>query len=120
MTVRAITPDYHGDRKDSADHFHGQQLLYVLWEQHLMYATPHCIPVPPGMPFAALRDQVLPTLYAGHLQAARIDWTRAEWTRDDTPFTPDPAASLADNGLGHKSLLQLRTPDLAGLHGVAF
>jgi phenol hydroxylase P4 protein len=28
--------------------------------------------------------------------------------------------SLADNGLGHKSLIRFRTPGLDGLHGAHF
>ncbi|NRT54814.1 hypothetical protein [Sphaerotilus uruguayifluvii] len=31
MSVKAIRPDYHGDMKDSADHYRGQQLLYIGW-----------------------------------------------------------------------------------------
>ena len=48
MTVKAITPDYHGEMKDTADHYRGQQLLYIGWDRHLMFAAPLCIPVPPG------------------------------------------------------------------------
>ena len=120
MSVKAITPDYHGEMKDTADHYRGQQLLYIGWDQHLMYATPLCIPVPPQMPFGVLVEQVLPTLFGQHPQFAQIDWRQAEWLRSDEPFTPAFEQSLADNGIGHKTSLRLRTPELPGLAGVAF
>ena len=100
MSVKAIRPDYHGDMKDSADHYRGQQLLYIGWDRHLMFAAALCIPVPPEMPFGALQEAVLPGLYGQHPDFARIDWGRVEWLRGGQPFMPDPAASLAANGIG--------------------
>ncbi|GIX53933.1 phenol hydroxylase subunit P4 (plasmid) [Sphaerotilus sulfidivorans] len=120
MSVKAIRPDYHGDMKDSADHYRGQQLLYIGWDRHLMFAAPLCIPVPPEMPFGALQEAVLPGLYGQHPDFARIDWGQVEWLRGGQPFVPDPAASLAANGIGHKTSLRLRTPQLPGLAGAAF
>ena len=49
--------------KDTADHFHGNQLLNIAWDRHLMFATPLCIPVPGAMPFGALTAQVLAGLF---------------------------------------------------------
>lgn len=120
MSTRAIRADYHGSMKDTVEHFHGQQLLNIGWDQHLMYATPLCIPVPPALPFGALVEQVLPGLFGQHPDFARIDWTRTEWLRSGQPFQPDPAASLADNGLDHKASLRFRTPGLNGLAGACF
>jgi phenol hydroxylase P4 protein len=119
MTTTAITPDYHGTLKDTVDHFHGNQILNIGWDQHLMFATPMCIPVPAGMPFGALVQQVLPSLFGQHPQFAQIDWERTQWLRSGEPFAPDMAKSLADNGLGHKAMLRFKTPDQTGLAGVA-
>ncbi len=120
MSVKAITPDYHGEMKDTADHYRGQQLLYIGWDRHLMFAAPLCIPVPPEMPFGALQAAVLPGLYGQHPDFARIDWAGVAWRRDGEAFTPDPARSLADNGIGHKDVLRFRTPGLDGLYGAGF
>ena len=118
MSVRAIRPGYHGDMKDTAEHFHGQQLLGILWDHHLLYATPMCIPVLPQMPFGALVQQVLPQLYGQHPQFARIDWDSVQWSQAGRPFKPDLQASLADQGIGHKAFIRFRTPGLDGLAGV--
>jgi phenol hydroxylase P4 protein len=120
MTVQAIRPHYHGDMKDTVDKFHGNQLLGIGWDQHLMYATPLCIPVQPQMPFGALVTQVLPTLFGQHPEFAQIDWSRAEWRRSGEPFTPAFDQSLTDNGIGHKASLRFRTPGLTGLAGASF
>ena len=118
MTVRALY-DYQGEPKDTVDRFHGNQLLYVGWEQHLMFCAPHCIPVPPDMPFQALLDEVLPGIYDSHPEWSQVDWDKAEWLLNHKPFTPDPGKSLQDQGIDHKSVLRFRTPGLNGIGGVA-
>ena len=120
MSTQAIRPDYHGDMKDTVDKFHGNQILNIGWDQHLMYATPMCIPVPPAMPFAALVQQVLPGLFGQHPDFTRIDWERVQWLRSGEAFVPAMDKSLADNGLAHKASLRMQTPGLHGLAGAAF
>lgn len=117
MSVVALDPGYTGEMKDRVENFHGQQLLYIGWEDHLMYCAPMCIPIAPDVPFAALTAQVIPSLYPAHPDTARIDWNRTEWFRSGERFTPDPEKSLAENGLGHKAMLRFRTPGLAGIKG---
>lgn len=115
MSVIAIQPGYTGEVKDRVENFHGKQLLYIGWEDHLMYCAPLCIPVPPDLPFAALTSEIIPGLYAAHPDVSRIDWAQAEWFSSGQPFVPQPQRSLAENGLGHKAVLRLRTPGLRGL-----
>ena len=117
MSVNAITPDYTGEIKDRVENFHGQQLLYIGWEDHLMYCAPLCIPVLPSLPFGTLRDQIIPKLYELHPDIAKVDWSKVVWLRSGPPFSPDPGKSLADNGLGHKAVIRFRTPGLTGING---
>lgn len=118
MPVTAITPDYRGEVKDAVEKFHGNHLLYIGWDQHMMIAAPIALPLPPAMPFGDLLDKVLPTtVFAAHPDWPRIDWKKAEWLRSGKPFKPDVKKSLADNGLGHKALIRLRTPELTGIAG---
>ena len=37
-------------------------LLYIGWEDHLMFCAPFCLPLPPDTPFGALATAVLPRL----------------------------------------------------------
>jgi len=123
MTVAAIK-DYHFPPADSQDKFHGAQLLYVGWDQHLLFCAPYCFPLPGSMPFGALVEQVLPPAYSYHPEFKQIDWSQVQWLRSNgtaagEPFTPDFTKSLAENGLGHKDAIRFRTPGLNGIRGCA-
>ncbi len=117
MSVIALKPGYTGTVADAEERFHGNRLLYIGWEDHLMFCSPVCIPVPATMPFGALVSQVLPTIYSSHPDFADIDWSGVEWRHSGAAWKPDASQSLADNGLVHKSLIQFRTPGLSGLQG---
>lgn len=117
MAVAAVK-DYPGVAKDTQDRFPGgAQLTYIGWLDHLMFCAPFCLPLPPEMPFGALIEAVLPGAFGAHPDFARIDWSSVEWTKGGKPFTPDPAKSLAENGMRHKDSLTFRTPGLTGIKG---
>lgn len=117
MSVTALKPGYTGEIKDRVENFHGQQLLYIGWEDHLMYCAPLCIPVPATLLFGTLTAEIIPSLYPAHPDTAKIDWAKAQWFSSGQPFKPDSAKSLAENGLGHKAALRFRTPGLTGIQG---
>ena len=117
MAVRAITPDYIGEVKDKLENFHGNQLVFAGWDGHLLFPAPFAWPLPPAMPFAALRDQVMAGTFGIHPEWAAINWETAQWLLDGQPFTPDLAKGLAEQGIGHKSVLRLQTPELKGFMG---
>lgn len=118
MTVQA-TYDYKGVPRDTQDKFHGNQLVYLAWDQHLMFCAPHCVPLPPDMPFSALVKEVLPGMYGSHPEWQKMDWDRVEWTLNQAPFVPDMDKTLAEQGIDHKSLIRFNTPGLRGIGGVA-
>ncbi|OIQ98183.1 phenol 2-monooxygenase [mine drainage metagenome] len=115
MTVVALKP-YSFPPKDSVGKFPAP-LLYIGWEDHLLFCAPHCLPLPPDMPFSVLTENVLPGVYSYHPDFAKIDWSKVEWFKSGQPFKPDASKSLADNGLGHKDVIRFRTPGLTGIHG---
>jgi phenol/toluene 2-monooxygenase (NADH) P4/A4 len=115
MSVVALKP-YRFPAKDVRENFPAP-LLYIGWEDHLAFAAPFCLPLPPDTPFGALGAAVLPGVYGWHPDFARIDWSKVQWFKSGRPWTPDPAKSLADNGLVHKDVIRFRTPGLAGIQG---
>lgn len=115
MTVAALKP-YSFPPKDSVGKFPAP-LLYIGWEDHLLFSAPHCLPLPPDIPFSALTENVLPGVYGYHPDFAKIDWSKVEWLKSGQPFKPDASKSLADNGLGHKDVIRFRTPGLTGING---
>ncbi len=116
MPVKSIG-DYPALVKDSVENFHGNQLVFVGWDHHLMIDSPRAFPLPPDMPFAALVQEVLPAAYAPHPEWGQVNWDETEWMLDGSSFTPNMEASLKDNGIGHKSVVRFNTPGLTGIGG---
>jgi len=92
-------------------------LLYIGWEDHLLFCAPFCLPLPPETPFGALASAVLPGIYGYHPDFAKIDWATVQWFKSGQPWQPDPSKSLAENGLQHKDVIRFRTPGLTGIGG---
>jgi phenol/toluene 2-monooxygenase (NADH) P4/A4 len=101
-------------QQDTEDRFFGKRLVYLCWENHLMYAAPLCVPLPPTLPFGALVRDVLPELYGEHPEFEAIDWQRTRWFKSNQRFVPDFGKSLEHHGLAHKVLIRFRTPALEG------
>jgi len=116
MPTAAIA-DYNFPSSDRVENFHGNQLVYVHWLEHLSFCAATAYPLPPEMPFGALVGEVIPGTYGPHPDFEKIEWDRVEWQLDHEPFTPDMEASLGAQGVGHKSLLTFRTPGLNGYKG---
>ncbi|MBY0454356.1 MAG: phenol hydroxylase subunit P4 [Burkholderiaceae bacterium] len=115
MSVTALKP-YDFPAKDVRANFPAP-LLYIGWEDHLLFCAPVALPLPPEMPFGALGQAVLPGVYGYHPDFAKIDWNTVEWFKSGQAWTPDPAQSLQDNGLKHKDVIRFRTPGLTGIAG---
>ena len=120
MGVHALEPGYESKVPvlDKIENFHGNQLVYLHWEEHLMFCAALAFPFPPDMPFGALIAEILPTFYGMHPDFARIDWAKVRWQIDGKDVRPDPEKSLKANGVGHKSLIRFWTPGLNGVGGV--
>lgn len=119
MPVVALQKDYADkiDVRDRVENFHGNIVVYLHWEEHLSFCAALAFPLPPDMPFGALIAEILPTYYGAHPDFAGIDWTAVRWAVDGTDIVPDPARSLSDHGIGHKSVVRFWTPGLNGFNG---
>lgn len=115
MAVKALK-DYKFAPADTQDKFPpGTQLTYIGWDQHTMFCSPFCLPLPGEMPFGALTAEVIPGAIAQHPDAEKVEWDKVEWMLDGEKFTPDMSKSLKANGLVHKSVIRFRTPGLDGI-----
>ena len=102
--------------RDRVENFHGNQVVYLHWEKHLSFCAPMAFPLPPAMAFGALVGELIPNVYGKHPEFAKVDWVKVRWTLDGKSFVPALDRTLAENGIGHKSVLRFETP---GLHGFA-
>lgn len=116
MPVTAIGT-YTAQPLDLQANFHGAQLVYLCWENHLLFCAPFTLPVDPALTFGDFIEQVVKPAIALHPDAAQVSFDVARWRLDERPFAPDLASGLAANGVVHKSLLHLHTPGLEGLGG---
>lgn len=113
------TKDYTGVPRDLVANFNGKQIVYASWDQHLLFAAPFLLCVPPEMPLRELVEGVIASLVAADPDGASIDWTKVEWMKSNQPWTPDFGLSIAANGIGHKDQIRFRTPGLHTLREAA-
>lgn len=117
MAVAAITPDYNGERLDRVENFHGNQVVYVGWDYHLMFCAPVAFAVAPDTPFRTLQDELIPGAFSQHPEFGQIDWDAVSWHLNGQAFAPDVSKSLIEQGIDHKSILRFATPGLDGIGG---
>ena len=117
MAVVAITENYIGERKDRVENFHGNQILYLGWDHHLMFCSPIALPVPPAMPFRSVVEELMPAAFSLHTDFEKIDWDAVQWHLNGKAFEPSMDAALAEQGIDHKSILRFATPGLNGIKG---
>ncbi len=106
--------EYRFPTKDAEKKFFGNWLIYIAWENHLMFCAPFCLPLPTSLPFGAFIRDVLPQLYGEHPEFEQIDWQRVRWYESNEEFLPDFGKSLQQHGFGHKTLIRFETPSLEG------
>ncbi|AQR66529.1 phenol hydroxylase [Aquaspirillum sp. LM1] len=116
MAVQALK-DYAFPPADAQDAFHGGQLLYVGWDNHLMFCAPFAYCLPPSTRFAELCQTFLAHSFGYHPDWAKVDFSQATWLKSGQPFVPDMDKTLAEQGLRHKDILRLQTPGLTGIAG---
>lgn len=119
MTVKALA-EYSYPSSDALANYKGKQLLYVNWEQHRMFSRPFVLALPPETMFSMIIEKYITDCYSYHPDFAQIAWSKVVWQNSNTVFTPDPARSLRDNGIGHKDLIRFTTPGLNGLAGSGY
>lgn len=109
MAVVSLKPGYSGPTRDRVENFHGAQLVYVHWEEHLNFCAAITLPLPADTPFGALTGEILPSLYQSDRDWASVDLSAARWMLDGKDWKPDPARSIGEQGVGHKSLIRFWT-----------
>lgn len=114
MAVTSIGT-YKFPPRDAADVYEGGQLVHFCWDRHLLFAAPFITFVPPGMGFGEFMEERIKPLLAPDPDYPDIDWDAVEWSIGGKPVNMDWAASLEDNGVGHKDKIIMKTPGLNSL-----
>jgi phenol hydroxylase P4 protein len=84
--------------------FGDDQLVHVYWNHNMWMCAPHCFRAPKAMPWSTFLAEVVYPVFECDPDFDR-NTTTFTWEVDHTPLTPRDDASLAELGVGHKSLL---------------
>lgn len=117
MAVRAICPDYVGEVKDKQANFGDNVLVYIGWDEHLLFCSAKTFPLPLSMTFQTLKTDILPEGFNQHPDFEHIKWEEVQWYLNGEPIQPSDKQTLAELGFDHKSLLRFKTPGLKGWKG---
>jgi len=103
MTVKALY-DYNFPSADRAEVFGDDQLVYVLWDGNPLFCSAACFRATKAMPFGEFV-----TAMVHPWAASDPDFDPAairEWRLFDEPIAPASDRTLAELGVGHKTLLK--------------
>lgn len=104
MPVVAIG-EYKFPSRSAQELYGDDQLVHVWWKGNPYFVAASCFRFPKAMPFGALVE-VLQGFFAGDPDFVPESLNSVQWIIDDKEVTPDMGASLEENGVGHKSLIQ--------------
>jgi phenol/toluene 2-monooxygenase (NADH) P4/A4 len=104
MAVRAIS-EYKFPSLSRQELYGDDELVHVWWKGNPYFVSASCFRFPKAMPFGDLVG-VLKGFYTADPDFVPDSLDSVQWVIDDRQVTPDMAASLESNGVGHKSLIQ--------------
>lgn len=118
MTVKHLGNEYDFPSANRLEGYGGDINFYIQWEQHLLIACPLAYRAPLDLCFRDFLESMLRPDYSAHPDATDLDFNNCIWKHDKQAWQPDLDKSLADNGIGHMSFIQFKSPGLEGMHGV--
>ena len=103
MAVRSIGT-YEFPSRSRQELYGDDQLVHVYWNHNMFFCAPACFRAPKAMPWGTFLAEIVYPVFEGDPD---FDRATTSFTRqvDDAPLTPRDDASLAELGVGHKSLL---------------
>lgn len=110
--------EYIGVARDRKEEYGENQLVYVSWDHHLLFAAAFTIHIPSKATFRELIEGPVTALIQSDPDAGKIEWDKVQWFLSNEPFTPDFDKSLEENGVGHKYQIRFATPGLNTVCGV--
>lgn len=112
--IKTLKPGYKFEPLDLQKNFHGNQLVYIAWDYHLMFCSPFAYPVQPEMLFKDFINNVIHEAFSLHPEYSQVNWDTTTWLLNTQDFKPDWNKSLDEQGIKHKSVLRFQTPELKG------
>lgn len=117
MPVQAIRDNYVGERMDRQANFGDNVLVYVGWDNHLLFCSAKSFPLPLQMSFKDFKQNVITEGFSQHPDFEQINWSTVQWQLNGETIQPSDEKTLGELGFDHKSLLRFNTPELKGWNG---
>lgn len=105
MSVRAIGT-YDFPSRSRQELYGDDQLVHVWWQDNPMFCAAACFRAPKAMTWGEFRAGMLDP-WASSDPEFTPD-RPGDWVLDDAPLTPSDDKTLAELGVGHKSLIAFR------------
>jgi phenol hydroxylase P4 protein len=106
MPVRAITDDYRFPSRSRKELYGDDQLVHVLWRGNPLFCAAACFRAPTAMSWAGFLSAMVDPWASS--DPAYVPGSGRDWVVDSRPVTPRPDQTLAEIGVGHKSLVEFR------------
>jgi phenol hydroxylase P4 protein len=111
MAVRAIG-EYKFPSRSAQEHYGDDQLVHVWWQDNLWFCAAGCFRAPRAMTWADFTAALVFPWASGDPDFDPA--TVHGWVLDGQPLEVDGTKTLAELGVGHKSLLEFRAPTSSG------
>jgi len=102
MAVKSIGT-YEFPSRSRQELYGDDQLVHVLWRNNMTFCAATCFRAPKAMTWADFVAGMVEPWASSDPEF--VPGSAQEWTLDDAPLSPEAHVSLADLGVGHKSLL---------------
>jgi phenol/toluene 2-monooxygenase (NADH) P4/A4 len=108
MPVRAIG-EYDFPSRSRQELYGDDQLIHVWWRNNMWFCAAACFRAPKAMTWGDFQAGLVRPLLEADPDFGPA--TRFEWSVDGAPVTPADDQTLAELGVGHKSLIACRSLD---------
>jgi phenol hydroxylase P4 protein len=104
MSVRAITDGYEFPSRSRAELYGDDQLVHVLWRGNMMFCSAACFRAPKAMTWADFVAGMVDPWASS--DPDYVPGSPRGWVLDGRELVPEDGRTLAELGVGHKSLLE--------------
>ena len=103
MPVIALKEGYEFPSRSRQELYGDDQLVHVMWRNNRMFAAAATFRAPKAMSFGDVLGALVDP-WSGS-DPTFVPGSNSGWTLDGKPWEPDPAKGMAEQGVGHKSLM---------------
>jgi phenol hydroxylase P4 protein len=103
VAVVALKEGYEFPSRSRKELYGDDQLVHVMWRNNRRFCAAATFRAPTAMPFGDFLAAIVEP-WAGS-DPSFVSGSFAGWMLDGSPLEVDPARSLGEHGVGHKSLL---------------